>query len=260
MTQGQSEARLEPSGVPAPAGAPPPRSGDRVHPGIVVLVVLAIIAAGAGAYFFTQSGTSSKSDQARVDAAILRVEDLPSGFSTASSSSSSSSSDDPAKQDANRCLTEGTGLSSDAQDKDRTAKSTAKFESSSAAGKVTVNAEAEVYGNLDIAVRTLHLLSDTVVGGCIQRLFQDSFAQEGVTVSDYHQIPVDLAALGDDRGGFGAQMTITGSTGKTAQLSFVTAVVKVGHTFVSMVVTDINGAAPSTLIADGLTTMVSRAR
>src|SRR5437667_2628486 len=76
-TQDQSQGRSEPSLAPPPPIAP--RAADRrVHPGIIVVVLVAIVAVGAGAYFVVSGGSSSKaSPQARADAALLRVEDLP---------------------------------------------------------------------------------------------------------------------------------------------------------------------------------------
>jgi hypothetical protein len=264
MTQGDSAPPVSSpppfAATPSPFAASPPPDSKRSGPTplVIVAAVLAVVVIGVGAFVVFGSGGTTRSAQATVDAAILHTADLPDGFVESDSSSSSSSSDDPAKQAANACFQTATGLSPDAADKDRTAKRDATFKSGSSDDKVTINASAEVYGNLDTVTKSLRALSDPAAEACVQQLFTDTFAKTNVTVSDYQQLPVELPKIGDDRNGFRVEFTITGPTGKTAQLGFVSAVVKVGHAFVSMVVTSLNGAEPPTLVSDGLTTMTGR--
>lgn len=71
-------------------------------------------------------------------------------------------------------------------------------------------------------------------------------------------MPVDLPSVGDERNASRSDFAVTRPSGERAQVSFTTAVVRVGHAFVSMVVTSVNGAEPASLISDALTIMAKR--
>lgn len=221
----------------------------------VVIVVL-------GAFLFLRD-SGSKSPQEQADAAVLRLDDLPSQFSSDESSSSRSSdsdSGDAEKQQAEQCFSRASGLDPNAADKDQVAKSTSKFVSGSAsAGNlVNIGGEVDFYEPVDGAVQQLHAISDPAVAGCIEDLFQATFAKEQVNVSNYTAAAPDLDTLGDDRGGFSASFTITGPSGRTAQVQFVEAVVKKGKAFASVELTTVGDTDVSSLTTDALNSMLDR--
>lgn len=263
-TQDEARDQFRAQSNPTPPIAPPPgpRSGTRVNPGVIVAVLVAVAVVGAAVYFLVGRGSSTSaattpSPQQQADSAILRLDDLPAGFAT-SSSSSSSNSDDSAKQSADKCFSETTGISSDSDDAaNKTADAKSKFESNSA-GSVTVEAEVEFDRDPNPGSSALHVFTSPEVMACYQKLFEDSFAEKSVTLSDYQQVAVGLPAVGDERAGFEADFTVTGNTGRTARVGFVFAVVRKGDAFVTMAATGVNSDAAVGLVTDGLTTMVGR--
>jgi hypothetical protein len=232
-----------------------------VNPGVIVAVLVAVAVVGAAVYFLVGRGSSTSaattpSPQQQADSAILRLDDLPAGFAT-SSSSSSSNSDDSAKQSADKCFSETTGISDSDDAANKTADAKSKFESNSA-GSVTVEAEVEFDRDPNPGSSALHVFTSPEVMACYQKLFEDSFAEKSVTLSDYQQVAVGLPAVGDERAGFEADFTVTGNTGRTARVGFVFAVVRKGDAFVTMAATGVNSDAAVGLVTDGLTTMVGR--
>jgi len=204
------------------------------------------------------TASPSKADQGRADGAVLKLNDLPSGYTAQKGSTGSSSSSDGAdpagSKDAQACFRAATGKDADALGRVRTAKASATF-ANGTTGQIT--GAVQIFSDATPLREQIDALTKPAVQDCLAQAFKQQLAATNVQIDRLTVTSTKLDGVGDGSAGFVASGSLT-AKGVATQIEVEIDLVRAGNAGVTVTLFSVQGPADHSLAEKAAKAMVAR--